>query len=181
MKIRFAQYGISHGHAAGKASVIKSNDDVDFAGVYEPSAEEMLEDETIVAVAAQGRVSENLEFARAALERGKHVWLDKPAGDDLEAFRAVLDIAREKALCIQLGYMFRYNAGFQFLIDWANSGKLGDIFSIRGRISSSRSDPESWKLKDSRGEREGGIMFILACHLIDIVIAILGRPERAAA
>ena len=196
MKIRFAQYGISHGHAAGKASVIKS-DDVDFAGVYErssrytrtnqayegvhwfSSAEEMLEDETIVAVAAQGRVSENLEFARAALERGKHVWLDKPAGDDLEAFRAVLDIAREKGLCIQLGYMFRYNAGFQFLIDWANSGKLGDIFSIRGRISSSRSDPASWKLKDSRGEREGGIMFILACHLIDIVVAILGRPERA--
>ena len=200
MKIRFAQYGISHGHAAGKASVIKSNDDVDFAGVYEPSAEvratlgtheaydgvhwfssaeEMLEDETIVAVAAQGRVSENLEFARAALERGKHVWLDKPAGDDLEAFRAVLDIAREKGLCVQLGYMFRYNAGFQFVLDWADSGKLGDIFSIRGRISSSRSDPASWKLKDSRGEREGGIMFILACHLIDIVVAILGRPERA--
>ena len=197
MKVRFAQYGISHGHASGKASVMKSSDDVDFAGVYEPSAEvcatlgsheaydgvhwfssaeEMLEDENIVAVAAQGRVSQNLDFARAALERGKHVWLDKPAGDDLEALRAVLDIAREKGLCVQLGYMFRYNAGFQFLLDWANSGKLGDIFSIRGRISSRRSDPASWKLKDSRGEREGGIMFILACHLI---VAILGRPERA--
>ena len=108
MKLRFAQYGISHGHATGKASAMKSNDDVDFAGVYEPSAEvratlgtheayegvhwfssaeEMLEDETIVGIAAQGRVSENLDFARAALECGKHVWLDKPAGDDLEAFR----------------------------------------------------------------------------------------------
>ena len=199
MKIRLAQYGIAHGHAAGKAEVMKANEDVDFAGVYEPcaeirealgaheayegvhwfsSAEEMLDDESIAGIAAEGRVSHNLDFARAALERGKHVWLDKPAGDDLEAFRTVLDIAREKRLCVQLGYMFRYNAGFQFLLDGANSGKLGDIFSIRGRISSSRSDPESWKLKDSRGEREGGIMFILACHLIDIVVAILGRPER---
>ena len=199
MKLRFAQYGISHGHATGKASAMKSNDDVDFAGVYEPSAEvratlgtheayegvnwfssaeEMLEDETIVGVAAQGRVSQNLEFARAAVERGKHVWLDKPAGDDLEAFRAVLDIAREKGLCVQLGYMFRYNARFQFLPDWANSGKLGDIFSIRGRISTRRSKEASWKRQDSRGEREGGIMFILACHLIDIIVAILGRPER---
>ena len=199
MKIRFAQYGISHGHATGKAGAMKTNDDVDFAGVYEPSAEiratlgthdayegvhwfssaeEMLEDESIVGVAAEGRVSQNLEFARAALERGKHVWLDKPAGDDLNAFQAVLNIAREKGLCVQLGYMFRYNAGFQFVLDWANSGKLGEIFSVRGRISTRRSEEDVWKLRDSRGEREGGIMFILACHLIDIIVAILGRPER---
>ena len=199
MKLRFAQYGISHGHATGKAIAMKSNDDVDFAGVYEPSAEvratlgtheayegvhwfssadEMLEDETIVGVAAQGRVSQNLDFARAALECGKHVWLDKPAGDDLEAFRAVLDIAREKGLCVQLGYMFRYNAGFQFVLDWANSGKLGEIFSVRGRISTRRSEEDVWKLRDSRGEREGGIMYILGCHLIDIIVALLGRPER---
>ncbi len=32
MKLRFAQYGISHGHATGKAIAMKSNDDVDFAG-----------------------------------------------------------------------------------------------------------------------------------------------------
>ena len=200
MKIRLAQYGISHDHATGKAKTLKTNDDVDFAGVYEPSAEvretlganeayegvhwfssaeEILDDDTIVGVAVQGRVSQNLKYAHAAVERGKHVWLDKPAGDDLEAFRAVLDIAREKGLCVQLGYMFRYNAGFQFLLDWANSGKLGDIFSIRGRISTRRSDAASWKRWDSRGEREGGIMFILACHLIDIIVAILGRPERA--
>ena len=59
-----------------------------FEGVnWLPSAEEVLEDETIVGIAAQGRVSENLDFARAAVEHGKHVWFDKPAGDDLEAFQ----------------------------------------------------------------------------------------------
>ena len=46
----------------------------------------------------------------------------------MEAFRAVLDIAREKGLCVQLGYMFRYSPGFQFVLDWANSGKLGEHF-----------------------------------------------------
>ena len=199
MKLRFAQFGISHDHAPSKARTLKTSEDVDFVGIYEPSAEaretlgsndafegvnwlpsaeEVLEDETIVGVAAQGRVSENLDFARAAVEHGKHVWLDKPAGDDLEAFRAVLDIAREKGLCVQLGYMFRYNAGFQFVLDWANSGKLGKIFSVRGRISTRPSDESLWARWDSRGEHEGGIMFILAPHLIDIVVALLGRPER---
>ena len=199
MKIKLAQYGISHDHASGKTRVMQENDEVEFCGIFEPtpdlrnarrkeppyasarwfsSKEEMLEDETIVGIAIQGRVSENLGFAREALEHGKHVWLDKPAGDDLEAFRAILDLAEEKGLLVQLGYMFRYNAGFQFILDWVWSGRLGDIFSVRGRIASGGSTAAEWERWDSRGEREGGIMFILACHLIDIFVALLGRPNR---
>ena len=199
VKIRLAQYGISHDHAGGKTNVMKQSDDIEFAGVYEPSQEvretigssstydgvtwfeskeEMLEDETIVGIAAQGRVSENLTFAREILEHGKHVWFDKPAGDDLDTFRQVLDIARDKNLLVQLGYMFRYNAGFQFILDWVNSGKLGEIFSVRGRISSGLSNESHWKRWDSLGEHSGGIMFILACHLTDIIVALLGRPTH---
>ncbi|MCZ6681136.1 MAG: Gfo/Idh/MocA family oxidoreductase [Candidatus Poribacteria bacterium] len=199
MKIKLAQYGISHDHASGKARVMQESDQVEFCGIFEPSPEvrdtlgknpayegvhwfsskeEMLEDESIAGIAAQGRVSQNLGFAREALAHGKHVWLDKPAGDDLDEFRSVLDLAREKGLLVQLGYMFRYNAGFQFILDWARTGKLGDIFSVRGRIASGRSNEVEWKRWDSHGEHEGGIMFILACHLIDIVVALLGRPDR---
>ena len=202
MKVKLAQYGISHDHAAGKVRVMRESDQVEFCGVFEPSVEvrerlgvdtaydgvhwfakkeEILEDESIACIAVEGGVSQNLAFARQALEHGKHVWLDKPAGDDLEEFRAVLDIAREKGLLVQLGYMFRYNAGFQFVLDWAKSGKLGDVFSVRARISTGLSDEAHWQRWDSRGEHEGGIMFILACHLIDIVVARLGRPDRVTA
>ncbi|MYG00110.1 Gfo/Idh/MocA family oxidoreductase [Candidatus Poribacteria bacterium] len=199
MKLKLAQYGISHDHAGGKARVLKESDEVEFAGVFEPSTEvretigqssiyegvhwfstkeEMLEDETIVGIAAQGRVSQNLNFAREILEHGKHVWFDKPAGDNLDEFKEVLDIAREKNLLVQLGYMFRYNAGFQFILDWSNSGKLGEIFSVRGRISSGLSNQSHWQRWNSMGEHSGGIMFILACHLTDIIVALLGRPIR---
>ncbi|NKB69468.1 MAG: hypothetical protein GKR89_20545 [Candidatus Latescibacteria bacterium] len=201
MKINFAQYGISHDHATGKARVMQESDQVEFCGVYEPSAqvreelgvnpvykdvhwfasEEEIFAAGITAIAVQGRVSQNLAVARRALEAGKHVWLDKPAGDDLDQFRAVLDIARQRRLLVQLGYMFRYNAGFQFILDWAQSGKLGEIFSVRGRIASGPSGAKEWQRWDSRGEREGGIMFILACHLIDIVVALLGRPDEVTA
>ncbi len=195
--MRLAQYGISHDHASGKARVMKESNEIEFAGVYEPSdevrqtlgksdtyegvhwfesKEEMLNDGSIVGIAAQGRVSQNLTFAREILEHGKHVWFDKPAGDNLEEFRELLEIAKENDLLVQLGYMFRYNAGFQFILDWANSGKLGDIFSVRGRISSGLSNDSHWKRWDSIGEHSGGIMFILACHLTDIIVALLGRP-----
>ena len=197
-----AQYGIGHDHAAGKARVMRDSATVELVGVYEPaewlrgslgahppydgvhwfaSAREMLDDPSITAVAVEGRVSENLAFARACLEHGKHVWLDKPAGDDLDQFRALLRLAAARNLHVQLGYMFRYNAGYQFMLDWAASGRLGAIRSVRTRISSGVANDASWRRWDSRGERAGGLMFILAGHVIDIVVALLGRPHRVSA
>ena len=197
-----AQYGIGHDHAAGKARVMRDSAAVELVGVYEPaewlrgslgsrppydgvhwfgSAREMLEDSSITAVAVEGRVSENLAFARACLEHGKHVWLDKPAGDDLDEFRALLRLAAARNLHVQLGYMFRYNAGYQFILDWAASGRLGVIRSVRTRISSGVATDASWRRWDSRGEHAGGLMFILAGHVVDIVVALLGRPHRVSA
>ena len=195
MKVKFAQYGILHSHAAGKAAVLKANPDVSFCGVYEPdpsvraargavaaydgvnwfeAREDMLDDASIAAIAVEGAIAQNLEFAREALERGKHVWLDKPAGDNWDEFQALVAMARQKGLLLQLGYMFRYNAGFRFILDWANSGRLGDVFSVRGRMSTLVGEDR----REGLAVHEGGILFELLCHLMDIVVAVLGRPDR---
>jgi len=195
MKLRFAQYGISHAHASGKAAALKASDEVEFCGVYEPDPEvrrtkgaadayqgvrwfgtvsEMLDDDSIAAVAVEGAVAQNLGFAREALERGKHVWLDKPAGDDWTEFRSLIALARQKGLRVQVGYMFRYNAGFQFALDWARSGKFGDIFSVRTRMSTYADEAKRAEL----AVHPGGILFELLCHVIDIVVYLLGRPDR---
>ena len=186
MKVKLAQYGVLHDHASGKARVMKESDEVDFCGVFEPDSvareavenvdpyrdlnwfsckEDMLNDETIDGIAIQGKVSDNLTFADEALSHNKHVWLDKPAGDSLQAFREVLAVANEKGLLVQ------------FLLDWVASGRLGHIFSVRARISSGMVNQSHWDRWDSHGERDGGILFILACHLIDIIVALLGRPD----
>ena len=199
MSIRMAQLGIGHDHASGKAKVIAQSKEVELAGIFEPSArmrelmganpaydgvrwfasqEEALGDPSITAVAVEGRVSENLAVARAALEHGKHVWLDKPAGDDFDAFRDLLELATRSELHLQLGYMFRYNSGFQFAFDWARSGKLGTIRSVRTRISSPGAVEELKETWDSGGELSGGLMFILAGHVIDAVVTLLGRPAK---
>ncbi len=197
--MRMAQYGIAHDHAHDKARVLSETDEVEFVGVYEPDAErierlggqkeyadvhwfkskaEMLEDESIVGIAVEGEIFENLGFAREALEHDKHVWLDKPAGNDLAEWRDVLDIARGRKLNVQLSYMYRYDPGFQFVLDWATSGRLGDIFSIRGRLSAAPGSADRWKVWESPGVRAGGIIFIMGGHLVDIIVSILGRPER---
>lgn len=195
MKIKMAQYGIGHAHASGKIDAMKRNPDVEFCGVFEPdtdiraaqgkagvykdinwfkSKDDILKDPSIVAVAVEGQVQDNLAYARECVEHGKHIWLDKPAGNDLEEFRKILDMAKEKGLLLQLGYMFRYNLGFQFLFDRLKDGSLGDIFSVRGRMSTSVPTERRADL----GKFQGGILFELLCHLIDIVVYILGRPEK---
>ncbi len=195
MRIKLAQYGITHAHADGKVDAMVRNPDVEFCGIYEPdpgirklyennpafkdihwfnSKEEMLDDETIAGIAVEGQVCDNLAFAREVIEHDKHVWLDKPAGTDLDEFHRILIIAKEKNLLVQLGYMFRYNPGFKFIFDMINAGNLGDIFSIRGRMSTNIPVDR----RPSLGKYQGGILFELLCHLIDIMVAILGRPDR---
>ena len=42
-KIRMAQYGTKHGHAAGVLSVMLANPDVEVVGLFEPDAARRLE------------------------------------------------------------------------------------------------------------------------------------------
>jgi len=195
MRVKMVQYGIAHAHASGKVDAMTKNADVDFCGVFEPdpqirarrggasayegvhwfeSVKEILEDESIAAVAIEGQVRDNLAFAREAIEHGKHVWLDKPAGDDMAEFDKLLALARDKKLLAQLGYMFRYNPGFQFMFDRIQDGSLGEIFSVRGRMSTGIT-PDA---RPDWAQHRGGVLFELLCHLIDIVVAVLGRPDK---
>jgi len=197
-KVGFAQYGTAHAHASGKAETLQANPDVALYGVYEPdpavrarrarepayrdvrwfdSEDELLEHDAVAAVAVEGHVSGNLAVARRALEHGKHVWLDKPAGTGWQAFQELIELARKTGLLVQLGYMFRYNPGFRFILDWVHEGRLGHIFAVRGRMSQSLSEERRAYLS----AYEGGILFELLCHLIDIVVALLGRPTRITA
>ena len=198
MPIRMAQYGIKHGHAAGKARAMLSNPDVELVGVCEPdaaaprqswkqgglvgvrwyqSAEEMLGDASIVAVAIEGRNDESLAMARESVEAGKHIWFDKPAGDDWRAFQELAAIARERNLLVQMGYMFRYHDGFRRIADWSRSGLLGEIFAIRAHMSTHI--PIAAREVISR--HRGGIFYDLAGHVLDQIVWLLGRPSHVQA
>lgn len=193
-KIRAGLLGISHAHAIGKLRTIQSSPEYELAGVCEPDSElqqqrkdeevfkgvrwlseqELLGDDTVQVVAVEGRVQDNLGLARRAVEAGKHVHLDKPAGESLEEFKALLDLVKEKNLLFQMGYQFRYNTGFELAMKALNEGWLGEIFFVHGSIGSTI-NPES---RQALAFHPGGMMFELACHLIDTLVALLGRPQQ---
>ena len=193
-KIRAGLLGISHAHAIGKLRTIQFSPEYELVGVCEPDAElqqqrkdeevfkgvqwlseqELLGDDTVQVVVVEGRVQDNLALARHAVEAGKHVHLDKPAGESLNEFKALLDLVKEKNLLFQMGYQFRYNTGFELAMKALNEGWLGEIFFVHGSIGSTI-NPES---RQRLAFHPGGMMFELACHLIDTLVALLGRPQQ---
>jgi scyllo-inositol 2-dehydrogenase (NADP+) len=133
-----------------------------------------LNDPTIVAVASEGRNDESLVQTEALIQAGKHVWYDKPAGDDWADWQRVVTLAAAKGLEIQMGYMFRYHNGFRQIAQWVKSGLLGDIFSLRAHMS-------TWLNKAQRepiNVHKGGIFYDLAGHMLDQVVWLLGRPVK---
>ncbi len=194
-----AQYGTRHGHAEGKVAALRASADVDLAGVLEPDPArraaldrpgtayhgvrwlshpaEILDDPTIVAVASEGRNDESLEQTAELVRAGKHVWYDKPAGDDWAGWQEVVAEARTRVLQIQVGYMFRYHEGFRQIAEWARSGLLGDVFTIRAHMSTSI--PLAARQVIAR--HPGGIFFDLAGHMLDQIVWVLGRPTEVTA
>lgn len=195
-KIRMAQYGTKHGHARGKLQAMLGNPDVEVAGVYEPDEErrakhqangswsydvhwykdaaEMLEDDTIVAIASEGNNAESLDQTEEIVNAGKHVWYDKPAGENWEQWQRVIATAQEKSLLVQMGYMLRYHSSFRQVTDWARSGFLGNVFSVRAHMSTNISKEARTRIS----QHIGGIFFDLGGHVLDQVVWMLGRPEK---
>ena len=198
-KIRMAQYGTRHGHAEGKYVAMLKNPNVEVVGVYEPDPErrrelhqsdsafreavwythagELLDDPSIVAVASEGWNSESLNHTEAIVAAGKHVWYDKPAGDNWAQWQQVIAMAEAKGLLIQLGYMFRYHHGFRQIAEWVKTGVLGEIYSVRAHMSTNLTVEQ----REVISVHHGGIFYDLGGHMLDQVVWLQGRPTKVSA
>ncbi len=127
-------------------------------------------------VVVEGRVYENLGLARLALESGKPVMLEKPAGDDLDEHRQLIDLAQKKHLHVQMIYLFRYMSAIQELLARAKRQEFGRIYQFRGRLP--KDLPSYDRYVAELGRYKGGIYFEMAGHLVDLLVALLGRPRK---
>ena len=97
--------------------------------------QEVIDDPDIDAVIVATPVASHYPLSLQALEAGKHILLEKPAGTEIEDCRTLQRIARENRLTVQMGYQFRYTPPFVFLRTSVLDGLLGDVFFCRSRIA----------------------------------------------
>lgn len=192
-RIKVGQIGVGHAHAT-KLGVYRESPNYEVVGIVEPdkelrerakeqppfrdlpflTEEQLLNVPGLAAVLVETRVRDLLATAQRCIAAGKHIHLDKPAGESLPQYRKLLTAAEQQKLLVQMGYMYRYSPAVVLLRQMLRDGWLGEVFEVHTVMSKVVGDAERRRL----AEFPGGMMFELGCHVIDLVIGVLGKPDR---
>jgi predicted dehydrogenase len=94
------------------------------------SYEDILADPAIDAVALATSVSTHYPLARAALDVGKHVFVEKPMAGSAAEAAELCTIAKAAGLVLMPGHTFLYSPPVNVVRDLIQSGELGEIYFI---------------------------------------------------
>lgn len=133
---------INHFFASGKANiaVLCDVDDRQAAGSrkkfpnakYYKDYREMLEKEgkSIDAVSVSTPDHQHAVAAMAAMQLGKHVYVQKPMAHDIYEARKMTEAARKYKVVTQMGNQGASGDGVRQLIDWYKAGLIGDVTEV---------------------------------------------------
>lgn len=88
---------------------------------------EILDDKEINAVIISVPTNMHFNFAKEALEHGKHVLCEKPLALNPEECLALKTLAEQKKKVLMVGHIFVFNLGITKLRDYIQSGEIGKV------------------------------------------------------
>ena len=141
--------------------------------------EALLADPAIDALVLATPPEPRFDLARAALQAGKHLLLEKPVALDAAAIEELQRLALRQRLTVAVDFEYRAVPLFQQLAALLADGVLGDPWLVKlDWLMSSRADatrPWSWYSQASAG---GGVLGALGTHAFDTLHWLIG-PSRA--
>lgn len=106
----------------------------------------------------------------AGLDRGLHVFCEKPPGRDLADIIRVIEVERRHpGLKLKYGFNHRYHDSIREALRIIQSGELGTVINLRGVYGKSKilSFESDWRTK--RGMAGGGILLDQGIHMVDMM------------
>ena len=91
---------------------------------------DLLADDEVEAVVVATPISTHYPLARAALEVGKHTFVEKPLAGSLDEARALTQLAHDVGRVLMPGHTFLYSPPVQAIRELIASGELGEIYFI---------------------------------------------------
>lgn len=193
-KIRIGHVGTLHDHSLGKLNCVGKYPDIfEVIGIVEENPERrrlleteypysrysfMSEEELLNrgcdAVLVEGDEYDLPYVAKRFLEKGIAVHMDKPAGGDIKVLEAALKTAKKRSLPVQVAYMYRYNPAVKKCMQMIKDGQLGEIMNVTAVMNTGHPlEKQQWLHRF-----QGGIMFFLGCHMVDLIYGIQGLPNK---
>ena len=117
------------------------------------------------------------EMAIAALEAGKHVYIDKPLAVTEESAARIAAAAAKATGCFtQMVFNNRYFPATLRAKQLVDEGRIGTLLSFHARYLHSGSidpnKPIGWKQ-----QMQGGVLLDLGSHALDLITWLCGYPE----
>lgn len=137
--------------------------------------DELLSDEKIELVVINTPNNTHFDYAKQALESGKHVLIEKPATTTPEEFEILLALAEKVNRKVFVYQNRRWSSDITAAREIINSGKLGDVIEIHLRFDRYRPTISAKTFKETPIP-SSGIWYDLGSHLIDQAISIFGKP-----
>ena len=114
------------------------------------------------------------EYAKLALEKGKHVLCEKPMAFTRTESVELYELAKEKSAVLMEAVKAAYCPGFQQLINVAKSGKIGEIKDVEACFSRI-ADLNSRERTD---KEYGGAFLEFGANALLPIIKLLGKEYR---
>lgn len=113
-------------------------------------------------------------FAKAAMEKGCHVFLEKPVCLTPEEAEMLLETQSKMGVKVQVGHVVRFFKAYKWLKETAVSGKYGRIKSAEFKRLSAY---PAWSPTVVDYRRSGSVAFDMHIHDADFIRYLLGEPD----
>lgn len=115
-----------------------------------------------------------------ALAAGKHVICEKPIALDAKEAAVLSKASANSPECkVMEAFMYRFHPQWQQVLEWVNTGKIGQLRSVASQFSYSNNDPDNIRNQLAAG---GGAMMDVGCYGVSVARMIFNaEPTRVVA
>lgn len=132
---------------------------------------DILADPDINALAIASPAATHAEIALAALQAGKHVFVEKPLALDVASAENLVRVAAERDRTLMVGHLLQYHPAFIALKNLLSEGRLGQLRYLYSN-----------RLNLGRVRREENILWSFAPHDISMILTLVGEePDTVTA
>ena len=136
--------------------------------------EELVRDSEVDLVYVATANALHKEAVLAAARAGKHVLCEKPLALTLSDAREMAEACRSAGVILRVAFQIRLERMLQRAKEIIASGALGELRSITFERTASLTQAGAWR----RDPAQGGVIFDVATHLLDLVPWMTGLRYR---
>ncbi len=143
--------------------------------------EELLADKEIRLCVVATPNDSHTALARACMEAGRDVVIDKPFAPTLGKCEELVRIARERGRLLTVYHDRRWDGDFRTVLKIVQSGDLGEVAEFESRFDRFRLEAKAGAWRERPDQAAAGVLWDLGPHLIDQALVLFGEPRAITA